>query len=113
MRIDWGDTKLLLANGELGSIRLASWAAEVLVRTFISSYCRVLSSGLLLAYRYVSIHEFHWPTATKSATVAMTGMHSGITIFLNMAKSLAPSIFADSCKLYGKLSMNDLTIIIL
>ena len=47
--------------------------------SFISSYWRVVYWSLILLYSMASNQEFHWPTATNSATVAYTGLHSGET----------------------------------
>ena len=48
-----------------------------------------------------SNQEFHCPTATKSATVAYTGLQSGEMIFTKIVVYPAPSSCADSSRLSG------------
>ena len=53
---------------------------------------------------WLSNQEFHWPTATNTATVAMIGFERGKIIFVNMVRTPAPSSFADSSRDAGRLS---------
>src|SRR5690606_16490702 len=74
---------------------------------FINSNCNVVKASFPRAYKYVSNQLFHCPTAKNKEIVAITGKHNGIIIREKITKSLAPSIFADSSKATGKLSMNE------
>ena len=66
---------------------------------------------LLPQYRWVSNQLFQLPTATNSATVASTGLHSGKMICQKIRKSPAPSILADSTSASGKFEKADTQII--
>src|SRR5699024_7416476 len=81
--------------------------ALALSNIFINSYCKVVKFSLDLAYKYVSNQLFHYPTAKNNDIVAITGSDKGKTIRAQIVKSFAPSIFADSSKASGKLSINE------
>ena len=86
---------------------LAEAEALEFCSNFINSYCNVLKLAWLELYKNTSNHWFHWPTATNNDTVAKTGNDNGRTILKNTVKSPAPSILADSNKLFGKPSINE------
>ena len=51
---------------------------------------------------WLSNHEFHWPTATNTATVAIIGFERGKIIFVNIVRTPAPSSLADSSREAGR-----------